>query len=326
MRLFCLFVMLGALMGTQCVDAQSQTKPKNKIRRSVILMTDVGAEMDDQWTLAHLAISPEIDLRGVVTTHAFFLPKPEAEFTAKIAKEVLAKMPVTKVPPVFAGSSLALKDDSKAYYNEGVKFLIDQSRGFDKKNRLTVLNIGAATDTASALLMDPTLGDRIEIIAMGFIAYPEGGDEWNVKNDPIAWRVLLNSSAPILVGDATVTKRDLAMNVKRAKEVFVGGGAAGNYLVALLDDWGKKHPDLVKDGNWFIRDHVVLAHMMKLTTFDVNERPRLESDLKFSFSAPSVGTYPTINWIKSIDAPKVWDDFNAKLKAANISYAAARGK
>ena len=308
------------------MDAQSQTKSKNKPGRPVILMTDVGTDMDDQWTLAHLALSPEIDLRGVVTTHAFFLPKPEAEFTAKTAKEVLAKMPIIKVPPVFAGSSVALKDDSKAYYNDGVKFLLDQSRGFDKKNRLTVLNIGAATDTASALLMDPTLGDRIEIIAMAFTTYPTGGDEWNVKNDPIAWRVLLNSSAPITVGDGTVTKRDLAMNVKRAKEVFAGCGAAGDYLVGLLDDWFKKHPDLVKDGNWPIWDHVVLAHVMKLTTFETQERPRLESDMKFSFTTPFVGTYPTINWIKSVDAPKVWDDFNAKLKAANISYAIERGK
>ncbi len=326
MRLFYFVVMLCALVGMQSVDAQTQAKPKPKLRRAVILMTDIGTDMDDQWALAHLAISPEIDLRGVVTTHAFGLPKPEAEFTAKTAKEVLAKMPISKTPPVFAGSSDALKNDSKGYFNEGVKFLIDQSRPFDKKNRLVVLNIGAATDTASALLLDPGLGDRIEIIAMGFNNYPEGGDEWNIKNDPIAWRVLLNSSAPITVGDGTVTKRDLAMNVKKAKEIFNGCGAAGDYLVGLLDDWFKKHPDLVKTGNWPIWDSVTLAHLLKLTTFEMLDRPRLESDLKFSFTPPLVGIYPTIQWIKTIDAPKLWDDFNAKLKAANVQYAVERGK
>ena len=308
------------------MPALSQSKPKNKTRRAVVLMTDAGTDMDDQWMLAHLAISPELDLRGVVTSHAFGLPKPEAEFTAKTAREVLAKMPITKTPPVFAGSSDALVNDSKGYFNEGVKFLIDQSRTFDKKNRLVVLNIGAATDTASALLLDPGLGDRIEIVAMGFNSYSEGGDEWNIKNDPIAWRVLLNSRAPITVGDAAVTKRDLGMNVKRAKEVFAGCGTAGDYLVGLLDDWFRKHPDLVKEGNWPIWDSVTLAYLMKLTTFETLQRPRLESDIKFSFTTPLVGTYPTINWIRTIDAPKLWDDFNAKLKAANLQYAAERGK
>lgn len=307
------------------MNAECQTKPKAKNRRPVILMTDVGTDMDDQWTLAHLAVSPEIDLRGVITTHAFDLPKPEAEFTAKTAREVLSKMPLTQIPPVIAGSSDALKLDGKPIYNDGVKFLLDQSRGFTKKNRLMVLNIGAATDTASALLMDPTLGDRIEIVAMAFTDWPLGGDEWNVKNDPVAWRVLLESSAPITVGDGTVTKRDLAMNVAKAKQILSGCGKPGDYLVGLLDDWFKKHPDLVKQGSWPIWDSVTIAHLLKLTTWETYDRPRLESDMKFSFTTPPVGTYKTIQWIKTMDAAKLWDDFNAKLKAANAAFAAEKG-
>ena len=37
--------------------------------RPVILTTDCGADMDDQWALAHLVLSPEFDVRAVVTTH-----------------------------------------------------------------------------------------------------------------------------------------------------------------------------------------------------------------------------------------------------------------
>ena len=36
-------------------------------RRPVLLSTDCGCEMDDQWALALLARAPTLDLRGVVT-------------------------------------------------------------------------------------------------------------------------------------------------------------------------------------------------------------------------------------------------------------------
>lgn len=78
-------------------------------------------------------------------------------------------------------------------------------RAHTEADRLAVLVIGAATDLASGLLADTALGDRIEIMAMAFDAWPDGGDSFNVGNDLTAWRTLLGSGAPIAVGDAAVT-------------------------------------------------------------------------------------------------------------------------
>src|SRR5438874_103672 len=80
--------------------------------------------------------------------------------------------------------------------------------------------VGAATDVASALLVEPTWAERVSIVAMGFEGWPAGGDPWNVKNDVKAWQVLLDSRAPIVVGDSTVTKRDLLMTPARARDRF----------------------------------------------------------------------------------------------------------
>ena len=60
------------------------------VPRPVVVTTDCGAEVDDQWALAHLALSPEIALKGVVTTHAPSLKRPAAESSAKAAREVFA--------------------------------------------------------------------------------------------------------------------------------------------------------------------------------------------------------------------------------------------
>jgi inosine-uridine nucleoside N-ribohydrolase len=297
--------------------AAEADKEKPAARRAVVLLTDCGTDMDDQWALAHLAVSPEIDLRGVVTTHAFFLPKPEAEFTAKAAREVLAQMPVRTPPPVIPGSSVALTDKTTPLPNAGVDFLLQQSRTFSPQNRLTVLVIGAATDVASALLTDPTLGDRIAIVSMAFNLWPDGGDEWNVKNDPMAWQVLLESRAPITVGDQAVCKRDLAMTPQKADALLGPYGAPGRYLAGLLSGWFKSHPDLVRQGYWPVWDEVVTAHLLGLTKWETHPRPTMDGAMHFVL--PSSGTdrpERTIRWITSLDTARLWADLTQKLDRA----------
>jgi hypothetical protein len=46
------------IFACSCLNVEAQS------RREVVLTTDVGAEMDDQWTLAHLALAPEIELHA----------------------------------------------------------------------------------------------------------------------------------------------------------------------------------------------------------------------------------------------------------------------
>ena len=100
-------------------------------RKAVVVTTDIGAETDDQWALAHLALSPEFDLRGVVTTHAPSLAEPAAETSAKVARDLIARFPAKSRPRVLAGSSKPLVDAGSPLANPGVDFLIEQARGRD---------------------------------------------------------------------------------------------------------------------------------------------------------------------------------------------------
>ena len=68
--------------------------------RPVVVTTDCGAEVDDQWALAHLALSPEIALKAVVTTHAPSLKPPAAASSAKAAREVFTRMKIAEPPPI----------------------------------------------------------------------------------------------------------------------------------------------------------------------------------------------------------------------------------
>lgn len=288
--------------------------------RAVVLTTDCGADMDDQWALAHLALSREFELRAVVTTHTGsfkILPAPVAESTARVAGEVLDHLPLRSRPPVLAGSSVALDDATTPRVNAGVDRILSESRGFSAARRLTVLVIGAATDIASALLVDPTLGERIEVLAMGFDRWPQGGDPFNVRNDPAAWRVLLASPAPIVVGDVAVTARRLRMTRERARGLFDARGIAGVYLADLLVHWLDRNAELaLKYGDrnsWPVWDEVTVAHLLGLTRSRAVPRPRLHDDLSFEHTAAGAAR---LTWVTEIDSARLWKDFAGKLDRA----------
>jgi hypothetical protein len=68
-------VMLNAQAAGYGEERQEQPRP-----RPILLTTDIGADMDDQWVLAHLVLSAELDLRGVVTTHTGSYPARAGPF------------------------------------------------------------------------------------------------------------------------------------------------------------------------------------------------------------------------------------------------------
>lgn len=298
-------------------------------RHAVVLTTDVGAEMDDQWTLAQLAVAPEIDLRGIVTTHSPTLPS--ADSAAAVARDVLAHLPAGHAAPVvLAGSSVPLGGRTEPRPNPGVTFIVDEARRHAEEQvraprprRLVVLVTGAATDVASALLLAPDIASKIDIVAMAFDDRARGGDSWNVRNDVAAWQVLLASPVAITIGDAAVTKRELRVSRDRARRLFGAPGVdrgAGRYLVAQLERWLDRDPAFCYEitgerDTWVIWDQVVVAHLLGLTRVEPRPRPVLRDDLSFVRAASAVpGAAGRVAWVVGIDEQALWRHFVRSLR------------
>jgi purine nucleosidase len=292
--------------------------------RPILLTTDTGADMDDQWVLAHLVLSPEFDLRGVITTHTgsyALLSAPAADSTARVANEVLDHLPLAKRPPVIAGSSNPLRTKAEPQRGPGVDFILQTSHGFNRARPLTVLVIGAATDLASALLVEPSLAERIEIVAMAFSKWPDGDDMFNVKNDVKAWQVLLESPAPIVVADGAVTLAHLRVTRERARSLCGERGDSGRYLADLLVDWLDRRSDLAQmltgdRDSWPVWDEATVAYLLGLTKSEAHPRPRLRDDLKFEHPLAGQTSGPSIRWITWINSEKHWEDLSRKLDVA----------
>ena len=283
---------------------------------AVVLTTDCGAEIDDQWTLAHLALSPEVDLQAIITTHASSIRFSSAT-AAQHAAEVLARVSPGRLPSarVVAGSDLPLQDVRTPRKNAGVDLLLRLSREHSESSRLAVLVIGAGTDVASAILQDPSIVRRIAVVSMAFIDWPGGGDGFNVKNDSFAWQVILGSDVPVVIGSGAVALRDLKLTRAEARALMQSHGSVGGYLYGLFDDFLTQQADLVArlgtPGTWAIWDEVVVAYVLGLARGKEVPRPRLESDL--SFSHPE--TARRLTWLTEIDTERLWRDFTGKIDA-----------
>jgi inosine-uridine nucleoside N-ribohydrolase len=286
-------------------------------KTSVILSTDVGNEIDDQWAIAYLLVNPDFNVLGIISAHAPSLPKPSAHATFEVLKdEVENRLGMTIHPPLFEGANLPLANQHTPRPNSGTAFIIRESKKFNKTNRLTVLLIGAATDVASAILEDPTIVNRVKIVAMGFINWSaSGGKEFNVENDVKAWQVLLNSGVPLTIGSADVCRANLALNFEQAKKLISGHGPVGAWLWSEYKDWYYRNvkPLRVNDFSrpWIIWDIITLAYEEGMTTQKSVPRLRLGDDL----SLQEANNAKTITWIMAVDSKRLWSDFLDKLDA-----------
>src|SRR4051812_41991903 len=76
----------------------------------VVITTDCGADMDDQWAIAHAALSPRLRTLAVI---GGFAPEPHnlhGADTAECAREALAAVGRLPAVPVDAGADGPLRD------------------------------------------------------------------------------------------------------------------------------------------------------------------------------------------------------------------------
>ncbi len=291
-------------------------------KTSVILSTDVGNEIDDQWAITYMLLSPSFDVQAILSAHGPSLPDPSAHVTYEILLDLVERrLGMLTHPPLFEGSSLPLADDRTPIDNPGVDFIIETSKNFSSDHRLVVLTIGAATDVASAILKDPTIVNRISVVAMGFTSLTEGGHEYNVENDPRAWQVILDSNVPVTIGAGDVCRKDLSMSFDHAKDLLSKRGPVGAWLWDEYQVWYFRNIKPLRKNDfskpWIIWDNVVMAFEQGMTTQEQIPRPRLADNLSFE----KTNTNKTITWITGIDSKRLWSDFVQKLDAYQSTHA-----
>ncbi|HYP14868.1 MAG TPA: nucleoside hydrolase [Bryobacteraceae bacterium] len=289
---------------------------------SVVLSTDVGNEVDDQWAIVYLLTNPKFDVKGILSAHAPSISPPAGRTALRILRSVVEdRMGMRMHPPLLEGASVPLKDRKTPIESPAVDFLIETSRKYTAQSPLTVLAIGATTDVASAILKDPSITHRIRVIDMGFQKWPEGGKEFNIENDVKAMQVLLASDVPLVIGSAEVCKRDLALSLQQAKEMVGDRGPIGEWLFTEFEAWYYRYVKPLRKDDfskpWIIWDNIALAYVLGMTAHEDYPRPLLRDDMVLEPQK----TDRKITWITKVDHKQMWADFLRRLDEYQQTHA-----
>ena len=285
--------------------------------RSVLVTTDVGTEVDDYWALAHLLLADrdgDVHLRAIVTTHAPNLPAPASLAAAREATRMVEAFGSTA--PVIAGESTPVSPDRRSRGGAGAAAIRDACLDHSPGKRLIVISLGAATDIAEAILLDPGIVERMEVVAMAFDSWPEGGDAWNARNDPEAFRIILGSPVPLTIGPARTCLGPLNIDVETAADLTRDAGPRGALLLARLDEWLRREMTLTLRTTggfaWPLWDLITVAHVLGWTEVEPRRRPNLRDDLSFDLS----NTLYDMGWITYVDRDALFGDLAERLARA----------
>ena len=219
-------------------------------RVDVVLDTDAYNEIDDQFAISYLLRSKERLNTKAIYAAPFFnnnstSPKDGME---KSYCEILKLLSLlNEKVEVFKGAENFLVDEKTPAVSLAAKDLASRVKDYSPENPLYVIAIGAITNIATAILLNPEVAENTVVIWLGGNAlHYHDTKEFNLYQDIAAARVGMGSGVPLVqlpcmgvVSSFTVSKPELefwlkgknrladylAENVIKAAESYAKGTA-----------------------------------------------------------------------------------------------------
>lgn len=206
--------------------------PKGKI--DVVLDTDAYNEIDDQFAIAYLLKSKEkLNSKAIYAAPFFNInsesPKDGMEKSYDEILKILSLM--NEKCEVFKGSENYLKNETESVVSPAAEDLAKRAEAYSAQNPLYVVAIGAITNVASAILLNPAVAENCVLVWLGGHAlHYHDTKEFNMYQDVAAARVVAKSGIPFVqlpcmgvVNSFTVSKLELEFWLK-------GKNAVSDYL------------------------------------------------------------------------------------------------
>jgi inosine-uridine nucleoside N-ribohydrolase len=216
-------------------------------RIRVISDNDYAGDPDGLFQLAHIVLSPSVDLRGVIGSHlrpgdVHDTSDQTATHARAQAQRVVELLGATAT--IVEGSNTALADARSPIRSAGAELIISEALR-ESALPLYVTLGGGLTELASAYLLEPRIADRLIAVWIGGpehpgVAVPPPGDpewavsEYNTRIDIAAAQVVFDSSIPLwqvprdLYRQAIMSRAELEARVRPI-------GGIGRHLMEALD-------------------------------------------------------------------------------------------
>lgn len=229
--------------------------PAGKIH--LVIDTDAKNEVDDQFAVSWALKSPERFIVDAVYAAPFSHSCFSKLMPKGVSLEAVGGVTLTATPGdgmeasyqellklfdllgekpegrVFRGSKEYISDIGGPVESDAAKDLIKRAMASDET--LYVAAIGAPTNVASALLMEPELVKKIVLIWLGAEPlYFKHGIEFNAMQDVKATQILFDSGVPMVLVPVMNTVWTLALSKQEIEHYLIGKTEIANYLSEIL--------------------------------------------------------------------------------------------
>ncbi len=214
----------------------------------MVLDTDTYNEVDDQFALSYALLSPErLDVEAVYAapfSSAFFsnllnmdgvaIPMTNdlqkgLELSYQEIKKIYGLIGKSSEEKVFRGSNSYMKKAGEPIESDAARDLVKRAMSSDEI--LYVVAIGAITNIASAILMEPEIINKIVIVWLsGQPLYWPHAVEFNLGQDVLASQTILDSGVPLVLMPCISVASHLVTTAAELNENLNGKSTIGSYL------------------------------------------------------------------------------------------------
>ncbi len=285
--------------------------PKGKVR--MVLDTDTYNEMDDQFALCYAFLSKEkIQLEAVYAAPYFNdRSKSAGDGMEKSYQEILRLLKMLgKVPDGFAfrGSDRYLEDISRPIRSEAALDLVKKAMASSPEDPLYVVPVGCITNIASALLIEPKIIENIVIVWLGGNAlYWPHQKEFNLMQDVLAARVVLNSGVPLVIMPCANVISHFHTSIPELKTFLQGKNTLSDYLLNMTIEYSGGR-DVWSKVIWDVTAVAWLVNPSWLPT-NIEHSPVLTDQVTYSIDH----TRHFIRMATSVNRDAIFRDLFAKL-------------
>lgn len=214
--------------------------------KKVIIDTDIGDDVDDALALAFALSSPELDILAVTTVHG------RVDIRAKLASKILKTYGKPNIPvamgvrkPLLNPEPTHIPNQAPVIENDEFPNIIRKRapnlivETLEREKDVTLITLGPLTNIALALLENKEAFKHAKLVVMGgCITKPIA--EYNIKSDPEAAAIVLNSGLPITLVGLDVTLK-CEMTDSMLKLIDIGDKPQVKLLKEFLKFWMRTH-------------------------------------------------------------------------------------
>ena len=209
----------------------------------VVLDTDTYNEVDDQFAVVHALLSPQRILLEAIHAAPFQNNRSEGpgdgmEKSYEEIVRLLERLGVGERDRVYRGSAKYLPSRTEPVESDAAEHLIELSKS--GVGPLFVAAIGAITNVASAILMDPEIIKRVVIVWLGGqpLHWPTAR-EFNQGQDVPAAQVVFDSGVPLVQIPCAGVASHLLTTIAEMAEYVKPCGDIGQYLFDTYESYRK---------------------------------------------------------------------------------------